>query len=99
MRPRSPEVRNRGANSLIVLLRICIHISGICNLPLGRRIDTVDLGRCEGLECWKVEGLTQSIDTSVLEKLVARLVNCWGMGVLLKLAGAADSAREIVSRV
>jgi len=48
MRSRSPEIRHGGSDRLVVFLRVRIHVSGVRNFALGRRVDAVDLGRREG---------------------------------------------------
>ena|SRR6187402_2643224 len=62
----SPEVRNGSTYGRIVPLGMCVDVSRICDFALCGRVDTMDLGRCEGLERGEVERLPERVNSRVL---------------------------------
>ena len=99
MRPRSPEVGNRRSDSLIILGGIGIHISGICKLALGGRVDTMDLASRKRLQGGQLQGLGQSIDSSMLEELIASLVNLRSAWIFLQITGSSYLAGKVIACV
>jgi hypothetical protein len=76
-----------------------IYISSVGDLALGSRVDAVDLAGCQRLQTGHLEGLGQSVDSGMLEELVASLVDKRGIGITLKIAGVREFAGKVVASV
>jgi hypothetical protein len=61
-----PEIRHRGPNRRIVLVRMRIDVSRVRDLTLRRRVHAVDLRACESLEGRETERLAERVDARVL---------------------------------
>lgn len=94
-----PERGNGGADRRVLLGRELVHVAGIGDLALGRRVDAVDLARRQALEVGKAKLLGERIHLGVLEELVARHVDVGDRGVLLERALAGHLLGEVVARV
>ena len=95
----SPKIGDRGTDGGIVLLGVSVDVSGVCDLALCGGVDAVDLGGCERLESWEIERLAESVDPSMLQELVAGLINFRRGWVSFEVAGASNLAREVVTSV
>lgn len=57
----------------------------------------MNLAARQALQSGQVEGFTQSVDTSVLEKLVTSFVNNWAFRVALEVARSWNLSGEVIS--
>lgn len=62
-----PEIRHRGPNRRIVLMRMRVDVSRVRDLALRRRVHAVDLGARERLEGRQAERLAERVDARVLQ--------------------------------
>ena len=99
MRPRSPELRHRRPDPLIPGLRVPVHVPRVLNLPLGRRVDAVDLAARERPELGEAELAREGVDARVAEELGAVVVDGGDGGVRLEGSLAGELAGEVVARV
>ena len=99
MRPCSPEAGNGRANLLVILACVGVDVTGVSDLALGGGVDAVDLGAGEGLEGVDAELLRQGVDASVLEELVARVIDGGGSRVVFEDALARELLGEVLARV
>jgi hypothetical protein len=99
MTSRRPEVRNRRPDRSVVLVRVCVDVSGVCDLALRSGVHAVDLRGGQCLQCGQAERFSESVDSCVLKELVARLVDFWCVRVLFKVSCARDLAGEVVACV
>lgn len=99
MRPVRPEASNRLPDGIILLWCGSIDVSGICDLTLGTRLDAVDLAVSQLLELGHAELVSQDVDASVLEELVACGVEIWGGWVVDEAVGVGDLLWEVLASV
>ena len=99
MRSVRPEARNRLSDGIVVLWRGSVHVSCVGNLALGTGLDAVDLAVGQLLELGNAELISENVDASVLEELVASGVKVWGGWVVDKTVGIGDLLREVLAGV
>ena len=83
MTSRRPEICHRSPDRSIVLVRMSVNISRVCDFAFGGRVHAVDLRGSQGLQGWEAERFAQCVDSCVLEELVTGLVDEWCGGVSL----------------
>lgn len=94
-----PEAGNRLSDGIILLWRSSIHVSGVCYLALGSGLDAVDLAVSQLLELRHAELISQDIDASVLEELVAGGVEIWSGWVVDEAVGVGDLLGEVLAGI
>lgn len=99
MRTVGPEVGDRGTNGSVAIRGVSVHVAGVRDLALGCRVDAVDLGAGEGAQVGDLELLGQGIDTSVLQELIAALVDLRDRGIGFEGTLAGNLPGEIVASI